>query len=296
MRDQSPTGRATGAVNGTVLLRPWTRPVAGPGRPEIGRQRRVGAQLHRGVGRRRVVGEAPATQHDVGARVLEGGALELGPPGGQHRVSGRDGVATAAPRRPHPTPDRPPPGSTATPCSGTGGPAAHPRRRAASVPAPGRPLSSAARRSRMPGVQNPHWLAPVATKASAQRSRCAAGIPSRVVTLRPATRRTRGHAGHPGQAVDPHGATATLTLGATAVLDRAAPELLAQHVEEGDAVGDGDLAPVQDEGDQGDRSWCCSGDGTPGRAPAQLKEEPQPQVRVALGFVMWNPASWSPSL
>ncbi len=148
----------------------------------------------------------------------------------------------------------------------------------------------------MPGVQNPHWLAPVATKAAAQRSRCAAGIPSRVVTLRPATRRTRRHAGHPGQAVDPHGATAALTLRAAAVLDRAAPELLAQRVEERDAVGDGDLAPVQDEGDQGVGGGCCSGDGTPGRAPAQLKEEPQPQVRVALGFVMWNPVSWSPSL
>ena len=42
----------------------------------------------------------------------------------------------------------------------------------------------------MPGVQNPHWLAPVATKAAAQRSRCDAGIPSKVVTLRPATRRS----------------------------------------------------------------------------------------------------------
>jgi hypothetical protein len=28
----------------------------------------------------------------------------------------------------------------------------------------------------------------------------------------------------------------------------------------------------------------------------QLKEDPQPQVRVAFGFVMWNPASFSPSL
>jgi hypothetical protein len=28
----------------------------------------------------------------------------------------------------------------------------------------------------------------------------------------------------------------------------------------------------------------------------QLKEDPQPQVRVALGLVMWNPASLRPSL
>ena len=32
------------------------------------------------------------------------------------------------------------------------------------------------------------------------------------------------------------------------------------------------------------------------RGCAQLKEEPQPQVRVAFGFVMWNPASWRPSV
>ena len=47
----------------------------------------------------------------------------------------------------------------------------------------------------------------------------------------------------------------------------------------------------------------CAGDvpvalRTPGppRAGAQLKEEPQPQVRVALGLVMWKPSPCSPSL
>ena len=34
----------------------------------------------------------------------------------------------------------------------------------------------------MPGVQNPHWLAPAATKADDQRSRSAVGAPSSVVT------------------------------------------------------------------------------------------------------------------
>ena len=68
-------------------------------------------------------------------------------------------------------------------------------RRAASTswrdgsPAPPR-SPRAARRITMPGVQKPHWLAPRATKASAQRSRCSGARPSRVVTLRPATRRT----------------------------------------------------------------------------------------------------------
>ena len=28
----------------------------------------------------------------------------------------------------------------------------------------------------------------------------------------------------------------------------------------------------------------------------QLKEDPQPQVREAFGFEMWNPASWRPSV
>ena len=32
------------------------------------------------------------------------------------------------------------------------------------------------------------------------------------------------------------------------------------------------------------------------RSGCQLKEDPQPQVRVALGFEMWKPASFSPSL
>ena len=31
-------------------------------------------------------------------------------------------------------------------------------------------------------------------------------------------------------------------------------------------------------------------------ADCQLKEDPQPHVRVALGFEMWKPASFSPSL
>ena len=44
-----------------------------------------------------------------------------------------------------------------------------------------------ARRTMIPGVQKPHWLAPQAVNARAQRS--ASGRPSTVVTARPATRR-----------------------------------------------------------------------------------------------------------
>ena len=56
-------------------------------------------------------------------------------------------------------------------------------------PAAGRPAARAASRTTIPGVQNPHWLAPVAQNALAQRPRSAASRPSMVVTARPATRR-----------------------------------------------------------------------------------------------------------
>jgi len=56
-------------------------------------------------------------------------------------------------------------------------------------------------------------------------------------------------------------------------------------MEEGDAVRNGDRFPVE-----------CEGDGRSRVRFAQLKEEPQPQVRVALGFTMWNPAPCNPSL
>jgi hypothetical protein len=66
-----------------------------------------------------------------------------------------------------------------------------------------------------------------------------------------------------------------------------APELLAERVEEGYPliVDDLDGDSVKQE------SYGRSRGGL-----AQLKDEPQPQVRVALGFTMWNPAPCSPSL
>src|ERR1700722_1395754 len=47
----------------------------------------------------------------------------------------------------------------------------------------------AARRMMIPGVQNPHWLAPESLKAPVQTDRKEASIPSSVVTARPATLR-----------------------------------------------------------------------------------------------------------
>ena len=78
----APTPRraaATGWTSGTVLLRPCT--FAEPGGPPAGRRRRGrgGTQLHQRTGGSGVVGEAPAAQHDVGARALEGRSLRVGP-------------------------------------------------------------------------------------------------------------------------------------------------------------------------------------------------------------------------
>ena len=75
------------------------------------------------------------------------------------------------------------------------------------------------------------------------------------------------------------------------------------------AVVDDDRVAVQGEGDRCGRAGSahraggvvgCGAGAAQGagcqRAGAQLKEEPQPQVRVALGLVMWKPAPCSPSL
>jgi hypothetical protein len=66
-----------------------------------------------------------------------------------------------------------------------------------------------------------------------------------------------------------------------------ATQLLAERVEKGDPVlvVDLDGDPVEKKGNGRSRGGV-----------AQLKDEPQPQVRVALGFTMWNPAPCSPSL
>ncbi len=152
---------------------------------------------------------------------------------------------------------------------------------AASGELPERP--AAASRMTIPGVQNPHWLPPEARRASAHAVAILVGKPFEGGHLAAADPSKRGHAGHPGDAVDPDRAAAALALGAAAVLHRAEPEPLAQQVEQGRAVvGRLDVRAVDAE--------------RIGGSADQLKEEPQPQVRVALGLVTWKPASWSPSL
>ena len=96
----------------------------------------------------------------------------------------------------------------------------------------------------MPGVQNPHWLAPVATKASTQRSLRSGSSPSTVVTARPATRRsgvTQATRAEPStQTVQqPH-----WPWGLHPSLTERTPEIFTQGIEQGDAVvTDGDVAP-----------------------------------------------------
>ena len=111
----------------------------------------------------------------------------------------------------------------------------------AAAPLARRPSS----RQTMPGVQNPHWLAPVAQNASAQRSRVASGQAVDRRDRPPRHPPGRGHAGDPRLAVDQHRAAPALPLRAAPVLGRAQPEVLAQHLEQGRApVGDLDLPAV----------------------------------------------------
>ena len=70
------------------------------------------------------------------------------------------------------------------------------------------------------------------------------------------------HARDAWRVVDPDGAAAALALGAAAVLDRAAAELLAQRVEQRGPVCDYDALPVQAECDVGTGRRAGGGAGT----------------------------------
>ena len=94
-----------------------------------------------------------------------------------------------------------------------------------------------------------------------------------------------------GRAVDPHRAAPALALRAAAVLGGPEAEPVAQHLEKrGAVVVHRDDAAVDREPDLVGAPFGARGFG------CQLKEDPQPQVRVAFGFEMWNPASFSPSV
>ena len=184
--------------------------------------------------------------------------------------------------------------------------AASTSRRVGGVPA--RRPSRAARRMTMPGVQKPHWLAPAATKAATQRSRERRRRTLEGGHRRPATRRT-------GVTQATRGAPSTHTVQQPHWPWGLQPSLTERHPSSSRSASrreipslTDDLGPVRATKTTartgrraGSAAMRCGSvpDRSGGRARsggAQLKEEPQPQVRVALGFVMWNPAPCSPSL
>ena len=147
----------------------------------------------------------------------------------------------------------------------------------------------------MPGVQKPHWEAPWATKAALQRVRSSPGSPSTVVTCRPATRRigvTQEIRGVPSTHTVQHphwpwGLQPSLTDRQPSSSRTASSSMVPSATETGSPLRTKATPDVSG-------GWYSEGEGP--EAGDQLKEEPQPQVRVALGFVMLNPAPWSPSL
>ncbi len=107
-------------------------------------------------------------------------------------------------------------------------------------------------RTTIPGVQKPHWRAPVAAKARASRSRSAGSKPSRVVTVRPATFSIDKLAGDRRLAVEQDGAAPALTGGGAAVLGRGDAEFLPQRRQDMRVLGRRpDLGPVEGEGHRG---------------------------------------------
>ena len=135
-------------------------------------------------------------------------------------------------------------------------------------------------------MQKPHWLAPVATKASTQRCRRSSGNPSTVVTERPATRRT-------GVTHATRGAPSTQTVQQPHWPWGLQPSLTERQPQSSRRASSSEVPSSPTETVRPLRTKATAG---VAEVVAQLKEEPQPQVRVALGFTMWNPAPCSPSL
>ena len=283
MRAQSPAGTSTGWPSGRPLRRPWT--LASP---------------------RRAAPRPPATERcppSHSATNDPGGAVSLANPASPRTTAGPEvwnaGPSTwarqAASSGSRSVVDRPGVPAATAPAASTIVCQPVQRHRWAAERAAYGPASrcpAAASRMTIPGVQNPHWLAPAATNASAQR------VPDRGIDsleggdVPPGDPASRRDARDPGAPVDPDRAAAALPLGAAAVLDRDAAEVVAQHVEERAVlVGELDLGSVQAEPEDRGRLGV-----SPAGGGVQLKEDPQPQVREALGFEMWNPASVSPSL
>ncbi len=249
---------ASGGAEVCVVRRPWILPAAAravvqrladdPLDARRGNGLRVGTRRtgdgDQHVAGRGVVGEPAGAERDVGGDALGHATFEPG-----------SLLPRPAGRSEPPTPTTPADAARAIASCTVRQPVQRHRwaasARSTSVGAVRPCASSAAARTTMPGVQNPHCEPPVATKASANVVRDP-GIES--VDRRDGPSRDPLHrcdAGDPGCAVDEHRAASALTLRRTAVLHREDAEPLAEHRQERLAGRhrDVDRRPVTGEGE-----------------------------------------------
>ena len=136
------------------------------------------------------------------------------------------------------------------------------------------------------GVQKPHG-SPRATKAEAHRAHRGQPLERRDLATGDAAHRR--DASDNGSTVDPRCNTHR-PWGSASFTDDT--ELLPEHVEN-EMPSATDRAPLRTKtsppSPAAERAGAAQG-AEQRTVAAQLKEEPQPQVRVALGLVMWNPA------
>ena len=192
------TGSGSGGRSSAVVRRPCTLPRERPGLEQrlADHPREAGGLARR---RRRCRGVRARRPARRGAPCRRRTPRRRAGPLAPRVAATRPRARLAVPRRPVGGARRGAPGSGATPAASVdrlvhGAPARAPaevrgerpvevhRARSRSC------ASSAAARTTMPGVQNPHCEPPVATNASASCSRTAGSRPSTVVTARPATR------------------------------------------------------------------------------------------------------------
>ena len=304
---------AVGQRRAAARRPPWCagpapcRPARGP-RPAVSPTTQpppaVGHRDER-VGRRGVGGEPAAAER-----------RRRGRPPGPAALDARRGGRRPSRSRAVPSPTAPPPagrprlghrhrGWCATRCSGRGGPAAPRLAAPTSAAASGRRGRRPSSRTMIPGVQKPHWLPPVATSASAHRSRTSAPGRRAVVTARPATRRA-------GVTQATRGAPSTSTVqqphwpcGLQPSLTERMPEVVAQHVEQrGAPVGHLprrrpstiDDSEVRADGSGGRWLGLHSGQVRFTSDAVRRPDAAQPPRRAARGGRAWPaPACWPPA-
>ena len=234
-----------------VLRRPWTLSRRGPGLlGRAGHDESSGSvrQGHRGVARGRVVGERPGAEGDLGPHPLGRPPFDRRTTGGGGHVPAREvgspwSSEGQAGRFDHRLPTRAPAqvSQQGLVDLGVGNSSG---RIVAGVAQRGEPHDDAGgAEPALAGAGGSERGSPGTADSggqTVQRGHLAAGQPA-----------YRGHARHPGCAVDPHGATTALALRAAAVLRRAQVQALAQHVEQRLVVlGHLDVDAVDAEPDQ----------------------------------------------